>query len=216
MGEPSPPADPMIAALHPEPSPLLPRVALHFDNHPTVHVLQRDAARLAVGQRLSPEVLRDLQRRYQLRGAYLQAIRFLGARDRSAQEIGQHLRGRGWDPAACAEALAKLRAEGYVDDARFAEQWVARRCRTSPRSRMAVSQELRGKGIDRRTIQAALAVMDEDALALACARRKRRQWQRRPPEERFRRIVVFLQRKGFPYASCRLAAQRLCRQAPDD
>lgn len=216
MGEPNAPSGASIAAIHFERTPLMPRAAVQLVDHPTVYLLQRDAVRLKVGEWMPPDTLQDLQRRYRNRAAYLQAVRFLGARDRSSKEVEDHLRGKGWEAAVCAQALAKLSHEGYVDDVRFAAQWVAQRCRSAPRSRLAVTLELKRKGVAPATIQAAVAAMDEDALALACARRKRRQWQRYTTEERRRRIVVFLQRKGFPYEACRQAAEKLLAQTAGD
>ena len=46
-------------------------------------------------------------------------------------------------------------------------------------------------------------------LALACARKKRQQWQRYEGDERRRRIMLYLQRKGFPYDACRSAAESI-------
>lgn len=205
-----------ISAVRMEKTPLMVRAAVHVAGRPVFHVLRRDAVRLTIGDRVTDAAMEELQRRYQRRGAYLQAIRFLGPRDRSAGEVTDHLRRKGWDPAACAEALARLRGEGYVDDARFARAWVAYRGRTAPRSRAAMSQELEQKGIARPIIQEAVAAMDDAALALACARKKRRQWQRYDDDERRRRILTFLQRKGFPFAACRMAAETLAGQIPDD
>jgi regulatory protein len=205
-----------ITAIRLEKTRLMPRAVLELADRPAVYVLQRDAARLKEGDRLAEDRLQDLQQRYHRRAAYLQAVRFLGPRDRSAKEVAEHLDGKGWDGAACADALTKLRDEGYVNDLRFAQNWVAQRCRTAPRSRLAVSQELNRKGIERRTILKAVAAMDEEALALACARKKRRQWQRFNGDERRRRITAFLQRKGFPYEACRKAAASLVDLVGDD
>ena len=199
----------VIAAIRIEKSRLMPRAVIHLADGTAVHALRRDAAGLKVGDPLTENVLIALQQRYQQRGAYLQAVRFLGPRDRSVKEIADHLRQKAWDAEACAAALARLQDEGYVDDPRFARTWVAYRCRTAPRSRLALSQELKRKGIARAIIQAAVADMDEEALALACARRKIRQWQRFEGDERRRRIIVFLQRKGFPYDACRSAADSI-------
>ena len=199
----------LIAAIRMEKTRLMPRAVVHLADGPAVHALRRDAAGLKVGDPISKSALIALEQRYQQRGAYLQAVRFLGPRDRSAQEIADHLQHKGWNAEACAAALARLRDEGHVDDPRFARTWVAYRCRTAPRSRLAVSRELERKGVARPIVQAAVADMDEEALALACARRKLRQWQRYQGHERRRRIAVFLQRKGFPYEVCRSAADRI-------
>lgn len=199
----------LIAAIRLEKTRLMPRAVIRLADGPTTHVLRRDAAGLKIGEAITKSALIALQRRYQQRGAYLQAVRFLGPRDRSAKEIADHLQRKGWSAEACAAALTRLQGEGYVDDPRFARTWVAYRCRTAPRSRWAVSQELKQKGIAPAIIQAAVADMDEERLALACARKKLRQWQRYDGDERRRRILAFLQRKGFPYDACRSAADRI-------
>ena len=100
---------------------------------------------------------------------------------------------------AAHQAIERLKQEGYVDDRLFAQQWIDYRCRTAPRSRMAIMQELKQKGIARETILSAVATMDEAALALDCAQKKARQWRRYDGVQKEQRIAAFLQRKGFPY-----------------
>lgn len=185
------------------------RAAVFVDDRLAVYARPNDVENLIVGHDIAETTLADLHRRYQRHQAYLQAVRYLGARDRSAREVHQHLTVKGWDTSAAHEAIERLRKEGYLDDRVFAEKWVAYRVRTAQRSRMAIIQELKQKGIARATIASAVAVIDEDALALACAKKKWRQWLRYDGEERTPRIVAFLQRKGFPYAACRNAAWTL-------
>ena len=127
---------------------------------------------------LREETLAEMQRRYDDHGAYLQAVRFLGPRNRSASEIRQHLIAKGWHAEAAHQAIERLKQEGYVDDRLFTKQWIDYRCRTAPRSRMAIMQELQQKGIASETILSAVATMDEAALALDCAQKKARQWRR--------------------------------------
>ena len=192
------------------------RAAIVVDGRLAGHACVQDAQGLSVGHSITGQVLSELNRRYQRKGAYLQAVRYLGRRDRSVLEVRRHLDARGWDSAAGQEAVERLQAEGYLDDRAFADKWVDLRCRTAPRSRRAVTQELRQKGIRRAIIDAAVAGMDEELLALACVQKKARQWQRYDDSEKERRIITFLQRKGFPYVPARKAAQTFIKMAADN
>lgn len=185
------------------------RAAIFVDKCLAVYARPRDAGQLVVGHAVTDEALADLHRRYQHHGAYLQAIRYLGTRDRSVLEVQRHLATKGWDAEASRQAVARLKQEGYVDDQVFSHKWVDYRRRTAPRSRLLIMQELQRKGISRAMIQAAVETMDEEALALDCAKRKLRQWLRYDGAEKEQRIVIFLQRKGFPFPVCRKAAQAI-------
>lgn len=206
----------MLTAIVLEKTATLKRAAVFVDDRLVVHARPRDAARLAVGHPIADQILADLHRRYHQHGAYLQAIRYLGPRDRSALEVQRHLNTKGWDVEAIHLAVERLKQEGYVDDQVFSQKWVDYRCRTAPRSRMAIIQELKRKGIARATIQSAVEAMDEDVLALECIRRKSRQWLRYNGAEKEKKIVTFLQRKGFPYPVCRKAAQAFVALSRND
>jgi regulatory protein len=192
------------------------RAAIYVDDRLAAYARPRDAQGLAAGDTVTEQSLNSLQQGYQDQGAYLQAIRFLGPRDRSTREVRRHLHAKGWNGPACDRAVAKLEAEGYLDDRAFARKWVAFRARTSPRSRRTLIQELNQKGIARETVTEAVANVDEDALALACAQKKIRHWQRYAGDERFKRIAAFLQRKGFPADVCRNTARIVTATAQND
>jgi len=192
------------------------RAAIFVDGRLAVYARLGDAERLVVGHTITDHALAELQRRYHHMGAYIQAVRYLGPRDRSALEVQQHLSTKGWDAEANHQAVERLKQEGYVDDRVFSQKWVDYRRRTAPRSRMAIIQELKRKGIARATIQSAVEALDEEALALECAIRKSRQWLRYVGYEKEQRIVLFLQRKGFPYALCRKAARAFINLAQND
>ena len=206
----------MITSIRMETTPLMKRAVIFVDSRQAAYARPRDSERLAVGHPVSDQALAELQRRYDHHGAYLQAVRFLGPRNRSASEIRHHLTAKGWNGEACQQAIARLKQEGYVDDRLFARQWIDYRSRTAPRSRMAIMQELKQKGIARETILSAVATMDEAALALDCAQKKARQWLRYDGAQKEQRIAAFLQRKGFTYAVCRETARTLARQSLED
>jgi regulatory protein len=206
----------LITAIVMEKNATMKRTAIFVDDRPAIYARPSDAEQLAVGHFITEQALADLQRRYHRYGAYIQAIQYLGPRDRSALEVQRHLTAKGWDAEAIYQAVERVKQEGYVDDQGFSRKWIDYRSRTAPRSRMAIIQELKQKGIARETIQSAVAAMDEETLALDCAKRKSRQWLRYDGAEKEQRIVIFLQRKGFPYPVCRKAAQAFVSLARDD
>jgi len=206
----------LITAVVMEKNATMKRAAIFVDDRLAVYARPRDAEQLAVGHLITDQTLADLHRRYHRYGAYIQAIRYLGPRDRSALEVQRHLTVKGWDSEAIGQAVARVKQEGYVDDQKFSRKWIDYRSRTAPRSRMAIIQELKQKGIARETIQSAVATMDEESLALACAKRKSRQWLRYDGAEMEQRIVIFLQRKGFPYPVCRKVAQAYAMLSRND
>ena len=90
---------------------------------------------------------------------------------------------------------------GYLDDARFAEQWARSRARVRGFGRRRIEQELRSKGIDRGTARDALERFFEDSseseIARKEAEKKLKSLSRFEPEVRRRRLAGFLERKGF-------------------
>jgi regulatory protein len=204
-----------ISAIRLETSGRVKRAAVYVDDRLAVYALPGEVQNLVIGEVVRGEELRQLQEGYQ-KGAYLQAVRFLARRDRSVREVQRHLYAKGWDEAACEHAVNRLQQERFLDDKALARKWVDYRARTAPRSRRVMMRELEQKGLDRQIIGDAVASMDEEALSLSCAQKKARQWQRFAGDERRQRIMVFLQRKGFPYAVCRETARRMIADGQDD
>jgi regulatory protein len=87
-----------------------------------------------------------------------------------------------------------------IDDAAFAQQVVDASRRTKGLARSMVKRKLADKGLDREIInQVASEISDEDELAVATevAIKRLSQLSKLEPEVRTRRLVGFLQRRGF-------------------
>ena len=139
-------------------------------------------------------------------------LRLLADRPRTRSQLADALAARRV-PAAAAEAvLDRLTEVGLLDDAAFAEAWVATRQRGRGLARRALREELRQRGIDPALREEALAqVDDEDELTAARTLVARRlpSLLRLPPEVRHRRLFGLLTRKGYPAG----VAQQVCREA---
>jgi regulatory protein len=127
--------------------------------------LELSASNLRVGQSLSAAEVEDWQSRSLEGKAYAAAMRYLSYRMRSRREVEQYLKDKDYDETTRTSTLERLEGPGLIDDQAFATAWVSERMRLKPRSRLRLVAELRQKGIDRDTIEVALAGLSrEDQL----------------------------------------------------
>lgn len=158
------------------------------------------AARLRVGQELSPDEIESLKSQDTVEKAKDSAYRLISLRPRSIAEIQQRLRKKGYDADVIEQVIDRLVDLDFLNDETFAQFWVEQRDTFKPRSHMALRQELQQKGIDRSIIDEALTASDETVAARAAAEKKARQLARYPEDEFKKKLGQFLQRRGFRYA----------------
>jgi regulatory protein len=103
--------------------------------------------------------------------AYEAALRLLGYRPRSADELRRRLHQKGHPAEAIVAALEQLAQAGLVDDRAFAAYWTAQRTQFRPRSPQLIAAELRQLGVGPDAVEAAIATVDEDAAARQAAAR---------------------------------------------
>jgi regulatory protein len=86
------------------------------------------------------------------------------------EEVRRHLIRAGYKADIIDGAVARLMELGILNDEAFARAWLESRFRSRPRSSRVLRQELAQKGIDRATIETAMAEREDvrsDALAAA-------------------------------------------------
>jgi regulatory protein len=162
------------------------------------------------------------------------AGRYLGARQRSVAEVRRHLARAGYRAILAEAAVGRLVELGILDDRALARAWIESRDRAHPRGETVLRREMALKGIERETIDEALADRaagvyetgepippdergDESVelrAALGLLARKGAALGRIPdPRTRRQRAYALLARSGFDPGVCRAAAARLV--APD-
>lgn len=128
-------------------------------------------------------------------------LRLLTARSRTRAELSGQLARRGYPDDVSARVLDRLAGVGLVDDAEFAQQWVASRRARAGKSRRALAAELHTKGVDNDAITAALAGIDAGAerdRAEQLVRAKlRRETLAGDDATVSRRLVGMLARRGY-------------------
>jgi len=134
---------------------------------------------------------------------WLVALRMLGRRDYSVAELSRRLQEKGVDRGRVREVVGRCLDCGYLDDARYAAQRARGMMREGRAVGPRILADLRHKGIDEATAEAALEQArrehsDTDVLARILERRFPDFDYAGASERERRRVVHFLQRKGFP------------------
>ena len=126
------------------------------------------------------------------------AYRYLGRRDRTVAEVRRHLESKRVEPATIDDAVAELGEQGYLDDASYAQRFVADRRALDDWGAERIERKLRAAGLEPELIATALATRDaQDELGAAVALLRRR-FAVPPASEREReRALGVLVRKGY-------------------
>jgi regulatory protein len=138
------------------------------------------------------------------------ALRLLAARERSRTELRTKLAGKGYPRDTIDDVLARLQETHLQSDERFAEAFATEAQRSRGLSSYAVQGELRRRGVDKDLAAHAAteAPEEEEARAEELAARKAARLAGYPPDVRYRRILSFLARRGYPAELCRRLATR--------
>ena len=136
------------------------------------------------------------------KSARRKAMLLLEHMDRTEKGLSDRLRQAGFSAEAVEDAMNYVRSYGYLNDLRYAENYIS--FRINSKSRQKILQELAGKGIDRETAlsawESAAEVETPDELAvLRSTILKKYQEETVLDEKAMRRLQGFLLRRGFSY-----------------
>jgi regulatory protein len=156
---------------------------------------------LSPGAEVDAAVLQAVQERSLRLAAGEAARRLLSVRPRSEKELRDRLRRRGIPEPVVAAVIADLRAQGWVDDRRFADAWVRDRIALRPSGRLRLRHELTRRGVSREVVEATLAdalpPSEELALAREVASARAGRYRDLPAPTAARRLAGVLLRRGF-------------------
>lgn len=170
---------------------------------------------LVVGSELTPERLTRLIGADDREAAYRTALRALERRPFAKRDLHRRLVLKGHLPDLAAAAVERAEAAGYLDDAKYAQMYVASR---SARGRGAtrLRRELAQLGVARELVDAALAEQSvsnpsaEREQIEAIIARKRPQLEGLPPYQARRRLLAVLARRGYTGSLVRDLVRRIC------
>ncbi len=124
----------------------------------------------------------------------------LSVRARTRHELEQALRVKKVPSEVAQQVLDRMADVGLVDDTSFASDWVESRQQRRHLSAPALRRELQAKGVDRDTIEVAVASVDDEAelvAARALVERKSAAMADLSDQLRYRRLAGRLSRRGF-------------------
>jgi regulatory protein len=176
------------------------RVNIYLDDQFAFGLSRINAAWLKIGQQLSDEKIASLQEADSREAALQKALRFLGHRPRSVEEIRKNLEKHEIPAGIIEETIARLEREKLIGDANFAKEWVENRSTFRPRGKRALAFELRQKGLSDTVIKEALnEEVDEEALALKAARAHARKLKGLDWNKFREKLGGHLGRRGFGF-----------------
>ncbi|MCD6290143.1 MAG: RecX family transcriptional regulator [Anaerolineae bacterium] len=177
-----------------------------------------EAAHLRLGQEVSPEERKRLERVANEAKVYDRVLRFLSYRPRSEAEVRRFLQRHRVDERVADSVIDRLYRAGYLDDTAFARFWVENRQQFNPRGIYALRQELRLKGVASDVIEAVLndSAIDEEAVAYRILSAKVRRWGALERSAFWRRGRGYLARRGFSYEVIEAVLSRLWQQCQGD
>jgi regulatory protein len=176
------------------------RVNIYLDDQFAFGLSRMVAAWLQAGQTISEEKIAALQEEDAREVAIQKALHFLSYRARSFEEVRKNLEKHEIPEPVIQNTLERLQNAGLLNDHDFARTWVENRNTFRPRGRRALRMELRQKGLSESVIETTLDEMtDEEALALAAARKYVRKLKGLAWQDFRNKLGGFLGRRGFPY-----------------
>ena len=176
------------------------RVNIHLDGEYAFGLARITAAWLKVGLEIDQQKMENLQADDARERAYQQALLYLSYRARSEEEIRKNLRKHEVPEAIIEETLKRLRANRLADDGQFAQIWVENRSTFRPRSRRALTIELKQKGLEEPAIRSALEAVDDEAMAYEAAFKRIRKLEGKEWSDFRKKLSEFLARRGFSYS----------------
>jgi regulatory protein len=135
--------------------------------------------------------------------AYIDGLKMLARRELSEQQVRQRLARKGHDADAIDDAVARLRDERAIDDARVAEAIARTETSLKRRGKLRVRMQIERAGIAKSLAKSATDAvfdgMDDDTLIEAALRKRLRQREQIADDREFQRLYRFLVSQGFEH-----------------
>jgi len=177
------------------------RLNVYLDDAFAFGVSRFVGAWLKTGSVLSEEEIEQLVSRDAREKAFQKALHYISYHPRSEHEVTEKLTELGFSEALIADVIAELNEKNYINDQQFAENWIATRSESKPRSQRMFAYELRDKHISETIISQALANAPADEeLALRLGQKYLRRYAHLDNETFKKKLKGVLARKAFSFS----------------
>lgn len=174
----------------------------HFDKCP-----------VAVGDEIDEAAWLGRMASAQFSEAYEAALSCLDRSERTARDLTNALRRKGFVQPAVDAVLERLTENGLIDDARYARR-MAELSAAKPVGLYAFKRKLRAKGISDDDAEDALSAFDDDqqrAAALQAARKLYKKYEALPEREARAKLSQALARRGFGWDAIEWAVEEMIK-----
>lgn len=191
--------DHIITALEPQKNDPQ-RINVYIDYQFAFGISRFVGAWLKKGEQLDENRIQLLLDKDLYEKALQKALHFIAFQPRSEKEMRAKLAKYGFEEGVIERVLNELIEKRYLDDARFARDWVESRSQSKPRSRRFYMYELKNKGISETAIQQAIETAPEDAeLAYALGVKYLNRFSNLDNAEFAKKMQGVLARRAFSY-----------------
>jgi len=179
---------------------------LYLDGIKSGNFFEESLFRLNIkeGSHLSEKEINQLKRFQKEREAERVAINYLSYKPRSINELRRKLWTKKISDAMIDITIEKMKNYGYLDDEKYARDWIEERIRTRGFSSSKIKSELFLKGISKEIIENNLTEIYTPELEIKTAKRiakkQIRKYKALDKKVIRRRIINFLLRKGYNYS----------------
>lgn len=179
------------------------RYRVYVENEIAFVLYRGELKRLSIreGEEISEESLREIQENILPKRAKKRAMNLLQRRDYTAAGLREKLRNGDYPEACIEEAITYVESYGYIDDLRYARDFIL--YHLDKKSRTRIEQDLLRKGIDRKLTQQVFAELeeegtsqDEETMIRALLEKKKYDAKMATIQEK-QRMYAFLYRRGF-------------------
>lgn len=151
--------------------------------------------------------------------AYDAALDYLTPKDRTQREVEAHLDDCNYSEIEIINTIDALKANGLINDVRYAANFIESRLNTKPVSRQKLRQQLEGHFIGEDVINDVLMRVDDDTErvnAMAVAEKYYRQFSSLDSKERIRRVGLRLSSRGYSYDCIKIILDDLREREKND
>ena len=179
------------------------RYKVYIEERPAFALYRGELNRLGIreGEEITQECLREIREEILPLRAKKRAMNLLQKREYTAASLREKLRDGEYPEECIEEAIAYVESYGYVDDLRYARDFIV--YNMERKSRMRIEQDLMRKGICKDTIRAVFEELEEDGMRqdevsmIRSLLEKKKYDANTADGQEKQRMYAFLYRKGF-------------------
>ena len=173
---------------------------IETEGQPAFVLYKGEVARYHIekGQELSEKVYREILEEVLIKRAKSRAMHLLEQGDRTKRGLQDKLVQNGYPPEAVEAAIAYVESYHYIDDKRYAVNYIQNQRGKKGRARLML--ELRNKGVSQEDIEQAFSETEEDMDTREAIRGlilKKRGTREAIGEKERQKLYGFLMRRGF-------------------